>query len=1193
MSSVNRHKLRDALAFVFLALSFVSLFFAFVVTNAPGGTDQAASRVEKRVERRMAQLDTLMERALRGEPDEWMEVGDVPADIVLYRYVDEELLSWANAFTISSEDITAKVLYQRLADPKNAPSSPLSEVTEEVSFMNLGQQWFLVKSKAEAGFKVIGGLMIIDANDQLTLNNVNPRFGLNDSFSIKPLTFSEGTAVSVDGRPQFKVLQETLKAKSEANAFFMCIAVMLFVLALLIYASNHRTVRIYHISLLLITAAMAMMYLWGSENPTASAVFSPTLFAGGTILYSLAAVLIINLYITFMVGLTYLVRRQVYSSIYSSRRCRAGLIISSLLVLIVIACICCYAHVAYTSIIKNSNIGLELYKLNELSLSSVAVFVSFVVMLMSIPMLLQFLRPTVKMLTGLHFDAFSSVSSTMFSVLLAVYFVVTSSTLGFEKEKNRVDVWANRLAMERDITLELQLRVLETPIANDAFIASLSKLPNAGNIVLNRLVDSYMYSLSKDYDISVVLYGSSESDPARISYFNDRVRNGVKVHNLSRWMYTTTVSGRARYSALFTYYSAEYGPSYMIVGVEPKINLEYSGYADILGLSSANKVAVPSRYSYARYGDGKILTYRGNYAYPTVISEEWSSMIGLTGDNSFSYDRFVHFPRHISDDEIVVISRKKETAFNYIVSVVTLALLAYFLLSVLSLTKVRRRVFENAYFKNRITHMLMASLVLTLVGLATVSTFFVYNRNDANMREMMSEKINTLQAMMSNNIRYADSFLELNPQDLSMAMEVAARMAKADITLYSPSGKAFRSTASDVFDMMLLSDRINGQVFKEIVYQNKRYVIHRERYGTHRYTALYAPLFNEGGTMVAILCSPYTEENYDFKADAVTHAVSIIVSFLILLLLARFMVSSIVDKLFEPLIRLGRKMNHTDINNLELIEYDREDEVSTLVRAYNLMVEDLARSSQAQAQSERDKAWASMARQVAHDIKNPLTPMRLQIQRLIRLKQRNAPGWESKLDDIAQMLLEHIDILSDTANEFSMLAKLPSEKNTRINLDEFLTQEISMFDNKDNMKFSYIGLDGASVLGPKPQLTRVTVNLLTNAVQAIETRQQDEAEAGREPQPGIVLVSLRHSMSDGYYDIVFEDNGPGVKPEYQDKLFTPNFTTKSSGSGLGLASCRSILEQCDADIAYSKSFALGGACFTVRYPKPSEQPAQQ
>lgn len=142
-----------------------------------------------------------------------------------------------------------------------------------------------------------------------------------------------------------------------------------------------------------------------------------------------------------------------------------------------------------------------------------------------------------------------------------------------------------------------------------------------------------------------------------------------------------------------------------------------------------------------------------------------------------------------------------------------------------------------------------------------------------------------------------------------------------------------------------------------------------------------------------------------------------------------------------------------------------------------------------------------------------------------------------------------------------------------------------MFDNKENITFTYVGIDDATIMGPKPQLTRVFVNLLTNSVQAIDIQQQELAESGAKPVQGNVIISLRNSMKEGYYDIVFEDNGPGVKSENQERLFTPNFTTKSSGTGLGLAMCRSILEKCNADISYSKSFSLSGACFTIHYPK--------
>ena len=131
-------------------------------------------------------------------------------------------------------------------------------------------------------------------------------------------------------------------------------------------------------------------------------------------------------------------------------------------------------------------------------------------------------------------------------------------------------------------------------------------------------------------------------------------------------------------------------------------------------------------------------------------------------------------------------------------------------------------------------------------------------------------------------------------------------------------------------------------------------------------------------------------------------------------------------------------------------------------------------------------------------------------------------------------------------------------------------------------------MEDALVKAPKPQLIRVFVNLITNAVQAVEIMRKEALENGEEAPLGRVLICLRNSTRDGYYDIVFDDNGPGVKEENLGKLFTPNFTTKSAGTGLGLAICRNIIEKCEGAITYSKSFVLGGASFTVRLPKMSE-----
>jgi signal transduction histidine kinase len=201
------------------------------------------------------------------------------------------------------------------------------------------------------------------------------------------------------------------------------------------------------------------------------------------------------------------------------------------------------------------------------------------------------------------------------------------------------------------------------------------------------------------------------------------------------------------------------------------------------------------------------------------------------------------------------------------------------------------------------------------------------------------------------------------------------------------------------------------------------------------------------------------------------------------------------------------------------------------------------------------------------------------------MKENNNPKWEERFDEVSAIVLEHIDILTETANEFSTFAKLYSEDPVLIDLDKTLKDQLVIFDNKDNVNISYMGLEGAFVMAPKPQLIRVFVNLITNAVQAVEIQQKEAEDKGEEAKPGKVLICLRNSVKDGYYDIVVDDNGPGVSEENQDRLFTPNFTTKSSGTGLGLAICRNIIEKCDGEIGYQKSFSLGGASFIVTLPK--------
>lgn len=1182
---MNRIKWKDYTSLLLVLLSAFILLWATEFSKAPGDTDQAAGRVQKVLNAKMAVLDGYITSAIEGDYSQWMKLDDLPRDMVIYRYVADTLQSWDHTFTLLNDEVGPKLLIHNLTNPKNNLSSPFNEVSDEASFLNIGQSWFLVKSVSDKNCRIVAGLEVMSSPDRNHTNGINPDFHLSDSFFITPLSTNGGSTVYADGVPQFKVMQETFRDSSVTHSYLVWISLLLFASALLFFLSGHRTMRIFRIVMAMLFAAVALMYVWGFKAQGSSILFSPALYADGPVLYSLGAVLLINLFVLSLVFCLYLVRTRIFRYLKDRSGSSIPLVVLSVLTLLFVLGILVYMHTTFSSIAHNSNIVLELYRLNELSIYTAIVYLSFISLLLCVPLLFQFLRPAAKALFGWRYDAFSPFSRTLLAVLAGVYFLFVSADIGFKKEQDKVEVWANRLSVDRDIALELQLRQVENSIANDFFIASLSLLPNAVTTIANRLSDSYMSNISQDYDISVVLMDQNETDPAIRAFVTERARSGMKIHENSRFVYTTTISGHPYYSGLFTYFNPRYGVSYMLVGVEPKLNREYGGYSFLLDIAAPGTVVIPSRYSYAKYKENNLVSFKGDYPYPTLMSGEIREAVS-GGTSLLVLNGYQHFLNNVDENETVIISRKVENVLSYFVTGIFIALFAFICVSMMAMSRRRFRMFEKSYFKNRITSILMVSLLVTLIAMATVSVFFVYQRNDANKQKMMSEKVNALQAMMAGGFRFVDDFRQINPSELTQLMDNAGNMGKADITLYSPRGKAFRSTAADVFDRMLLSDRINEDAFEAIVYKHRRYFINKETLGSRKYYSLYAPLMNEKGDIVAILCSPYTDENYDFEMEAVMHSITVISVFLILLLLARFMAVTVVDKMLKPIVAIGRRMNRTNIDNLERITYDRDDEISTLVNAYNLMVDDLEKSTKQLAQAERDKAWSSMARQVAHEIKNPLTPMKLQLQRLIRLKSRNAPGWEEKFDEVAGVVLDHIDILTDTANEFSTFAKLNTEEHSLIELDTLLQEEISMFDNKDNIEFSYFGIDGATVMGPKPQLTRVFVNLITNAVQAVEIAQQETLDSGGEARKGLINVSLRNSSVDGFYDIVFEDNGPGVMPENQSKLFTPNFTTKNGGTGLGLAICRSILDRCDAAIYYSKSFALEGACFTVRYPKP-------
>lgn len=1187
---MNRKRILKRLPLFCFALSFLMFVLSMASSSSGNDINKVSEELGWRLENRIRLLDRYVDKVLETPVGEWPDIGNVPEDMVIYRYVNDSLQSWCNQFSVINDDIASKLVFQRMTSLRNRLTSPLSEITEELSYINIGPKWYVTKAvTGSRNDKILAGVEVkntliddIRRND----NGVNHALELPARYLVFPLNNDGGADVKVDGVPLFKVLTDTnTTATFFDNSILKWLALLLFAIATMLLLASHRTLRVYAAVTFTLTLLMGMAYIWARRMSYSMDFFSPTIYADGPYMNSLGILMMTNGFIIMIALCSYMVRYRFIAIIRASRKHKKlKLAIFCILVIAAAVGLFAYTHITLKSLILNSNITLELYRWNDRVPYTIAVYMSYTGLLFCIVLMFQCIKPIARRYLGIRFNLLNWKGIVLFSLLCATYFTFTSGILGFRKETDRAVVWANRLAVDRNLSLEIQLRSVEESIANDQLITALSMLENTGGMLQNRISEFYLSRVRQDNFIEVILI--NEDDQKGIEYFNTIARNGTPISEGSRFMFLSDGNGHSSYAGTFYYWSKDHGLSRMLLIIEPNSNREDRGYYSILGrFSKPGEINIPYFYSYAKYIDERLVSYKGNYPYPTVSHQLEKEGLEVYDNKAVRFNGHVHFMSMVSENELITISRKQRNPMAYFTSLSYLFLIICALTMAFARSDEKEKIFKSNYFRTKINSILFISSFLILLSMTIISILFVYKRNETNMHDLMSTKINTIQALTETRVRQAQNWQNLITPEITAALENIGNTTKSDITLYTPEGKVFHSTTPEVFEKQILGSRINEEAYHNIKYMNQRFYIHREKIADFSYWMLYAPIFNDNREILAIISTPYTDRNYDFRREAFSHA-AIIVNLFILLLIGSLLFSTrAVNQMFSPLVEMGRKMNKADINNPEFIIYKREDEISSLVDAYNRMLQDLSDSTKKLAAAERDKAWSEMARQVAHEIKNPLTPIKLEIQRLIRLKQKNNPAWEEKFDKVSSVVLEHIDILTDTANEFSTFAKLYSEEHVLLDLDKTLKDQLLIFDNKDNIRIQYIGMDEAYVMAPKPQLIRVFVNLITNAVQAVEIMQKEARENDSEEVRGSILICLRNSTKEGYYDIVFDDNGPGVNEENQSKLFTPNFTTKSAGTGLGLAICRNIITKCDGEIRYQKSFALGGASFTVTLPR--------
>lgn len=1164
-------RIKDLISLVLIAAGLVLIVLAFGPFSPSNNTRAVAERTSVLAERRVARLEAFMKMAAEEDHSRWLELDGLPDDMVIYRYCGDTLQSWCNEFPVYNDNLQYRVLAPLLTNSDYSLESPLVAVSDTLGYVNLGSKWYLAKSLRSGDCLIIGGIEVTGTRYGHG-GQVNRQLKIPESLAVRPLATDGGSAVTVFGRPMFKIVRENLLSTAHPVSYVLWIGIVLAFCGGLLWLSARRTSFRLRLTLLAMVVMLGSIYAAGWSLSDRYAMFSPRIYAGNGVLYSLGAVVIINIAILMSSWALYIARDVVCRGMR-----RRSVIMGLGAVAAAVVGILAFTFFGLRSISINSGLCLELYRLSEVSFFSIVVYISFITMLMSVPLLLQTFRQPVFSLFHFKYDAFSLPNRIVYALLISVYLVSTTGVLGFRKEQDRMEMLANRLAFDRDISLELYLRSIETQIADDPIIATLSAFENTSTTIQNRILVNYFSRREWNYTVTVYVFNKHNNTRKAAVQYNALVRGGQPVADNSRFLYVRRDNGRSYYAGMFLYLQEGGEISRVLVRLESSEMGSNRGYADIFDIAPPGRVALPEGFSYAHYEGADLKENKGNYAYPTKMDDSLRESVYESGADHLIINGYAHFIKLVGGNEAIVLSRVKITTVTYFEVGIFLALVVFVLMTLIGriMGKEKRNFFKESYFRSRITGVLMISLISTLLVVSLVSVLFIYSRNESNMHTAMSEKISAVTAMLEAESADSGNIANMDRGQLLAMIKKVSADTDSDISIYSPSGTVLATTTPFVFERMMLGSRINGEAYGNIIYGHQRYFILQQKTGRLTFYSMYAPIISDRGSITAIVSSPYSGDSFDFGNDAITHSVTIVSFFFLMLLISMFTVSAFVDRMFHPLSEMSLKMDNGGIDSMEPIEYNRKDEVYSIVQAYNSMVGKLSESSRKLAAAERDKAWSEMARQVAHEIKNPLTPMKLQLQRVMRLKAKGDPRWQELFDEASSVLLDHIDILAKTAEDFSTFAKLYSEEPVEVDLDRMLQNEVAMFDNRSNIQFNYLGLEGAHVLAPKPQLTRVFVNLLNNAVQAI----------GDKPD-GRIAVSLRlSSTKEDSYDIVFEDNGPGVAEEHVGKLFTPNFTTKDGGSGLGLAISRNILERSGATITYSRSFALGGACFTICYPR--------
>ncbi len=472
----------------------------------------------------------------------------------------------------------------------------------------------------------------------------------------------------------------------------------------------------------------------------------------------------------------------------------------------------------------------------------------------------------------------------------------------------------------------------------------------------------------------------------------------------------------------------------------------------------------------------------------------------------------------------------------------------------------------------RIQLFMFLTFALPVVAVSvTILTLMGRSSEEATTQEFLTRSISTSQRIAT--LFTANSTLE--PANLESWIVENAAYSKTDISVYSPDGKLLATSQPALFESQLLSNRMNREALQRIAIHGERQAVTDEQIGTLQYRCAYAAVLSpQSGRMEAVVSLPFFESAIYLQKGQILILSNILIVFVMVFLVFSLLSFLAAGNLTYPIRFITKKLRQTTFNgDNKPLAWNTSDEIGLLVAGYNRMVQNLEDSKRALARSEKEAAWREMAQQVAHEIKNPLTPMKLTLQQMEQ-GLRTGDFVLERTQKSVDVLLKQVEILNAIASSFSTFARMPAPNPQRLDLVNLLSETANLFNTGEGAEVVlespaypvWVSIDATS-------FSRALSNILINSIQA-------------KPLDNDVNVRITVSQIGDKVQVAIHDNGRGIPAELQERIFQPQFTTKKSGSGLGLAMARQIVIQAGGHIHF-KSIEDRGTTFFIELPLTS------